>query len=922
MKKRLISGLLALVLVLSALPVTASATETTPASETEIPVEETVSAVATEPVQNAAEHVHKYTLSGTVAPTCTAQGYTTYLCAGCGDTKKENYTSPLEHDFHEGTCTICGDKEEAPAEPAEPGDVIATGICGSLVEWVLTGDGKLTISGKGAMQNYTYTDAPWYGWRKQITSVAVENGVTSVGDYAFYDCMNMGRVTLASSVVSVGKYAFAKCASLKSAALPSRLTAIGEYAFSECVSLESMDMPSGVKTVSDGLFFGCSGLNRVMLSLETTSIGIDAFKGCARLPIVTLAKVTTIGSGAFADCISLTLVNLPESVTTIGTYAFSGCTGLNTVNMGKKVTAIGASAFSGCTALTEINIPKDVAAIDEFTFYGCAKLPQITLPAAVKSVGYNAFAGCAAMEKIFFLGDVPAFDNNVFDSAVTATGYFPKDNATWTASVKRGYGGNITWQSHVHDYKEDVTAPTCLNKGFTVFTCKDCGYSYTGAYTDPVGHKFTHYVVTTAPTCTEKGMESAKCDYCGEATDNRRLDAIGHSFTKYEVTKAPTCTEKGVETAVCDNCGKETNSKPLDAVGHSFTKYEVTKAPTCTEKGVETAVCDNCGEATYSKELAALGHQYVGTSNGTLRCTRCEEVTNRIAGSSRCHTALLVADAMKGVLGVEKFDAILYASGDNSADALAGSYLSVQKKAPILLYRASSTAANLAYIQENLKAGGMVYILGGTSTIPAAVDAELTAAGIASQRLAGGSRYATNLEILKAAGFAGGEILVCTSQPFADSLSVSASGKPILLVNSTWEKLSGDYVNYLADKRCTFTVIGGKNSVTEELQAELGKYGKVTGRVSGTNRYLTSLAVAERFAPEASKAVLAYAQDYPDGLCGGPLAYFLGAPLILTDNDRASVAAEYTGANAIAEGMILGGTRWISEESANRILSK
>ena len=694
--------------------------------------------------------------------------------------------------------------------------------------------------------------------------------------------MNMGRATIASSVVSIGKYAFGKCAALKSAALPGKVTTIGEYAFSECVSLGSMEMPSGVKTISDGLFYGCSGLSRVMLSLETVSIGIDAFKGCASLPIVTLAKVTTIGSGAFADCVSLTLVNLPESVTTIGTYAFSGCTGLNTVHMGKKVSSIGASAFSGCTRLEKINIPQEVAAIDEFTFYGCAKLPQITLPAAVESVGYNAFAGCEGLKKIFFLGDVPAFDNNVFDSAVTATGYFPKDNATWTASVKRNYGGNITWQSHVHNYNEAVTEPTCLNKGYTVFTCKDCGYSYTGAYTDPVGHSFTKYEMITAPTCTEKGMESAKCDHCGEATDNRRVDALGHSFTKYEVTKAPTCTEKGVETAVCDNCGKETRSK----------------------------------------EKAALGHLYVGTSDGTLQCTRCTERTNRIAGSSRCHTALLVADAMKGVLGAEKFDAILYASGDNSADALAGSYLSVQKKAPILLYRASSTAANLTYIQENLKEGGVVYILGGTSTIPAAVDAELTAAGIASQRLAGGSRYATNLEILKAAGFSGGEILVCTSQPFADSLSVSASGKPILLVNSTWTKLSGDYVNYLTDKRCTFTVIGGKNSVTEELQAELNKYGKVTGRVSGTNRYLTSLAVAERFAPEAAKAVLAYAQDYPDGLCGGPLAYFLGAPLILTDNNRASVAAEYTGANAITEGLVLGGTTWISEESAERILSK
>ena len=128
------------------------------------------------------------------------------------------------------------------------------GTCGDNVTWKLTSDGTLTISGKGAMDNYKfdgydylansyyYTDAPWDTYRYHIKSVVIENGVTSIGDRAFYGCVNLSNVTIPSSVTSIGEYAFYDCR-LASVTIPSRVTSIGSNAFEECEYLTSVNIP-------------------------------------------------------------------------------------------------------------------------------------------------------------------------------------------------------------------------------------------------------------------------------------------------------------------------------------------------------------------------------------------------------------------------------------------------------------------------------------------------------------------------------------------------------------------------------------------------------------------------------------------------------------------------------------------------------
>ena len=296
----------------------------------------------------------------------------------------------------------------------------------------------------------------------------------------------------------------------------------------------------------------------------------------------------------------------------------------------------------------------------------------------------------------------------------------------------------------------------------------------------------------------------------------------------------------------------------------------------------------------------------------------------RLAGDNRFDTAIKVADQMKEALGVAQFDAVILANGYNFADALAGSYLSAMKQAPILLTWNGAEKYNylndstIEYVKSNLKPGGTVYILGGTSAVPASIDKALS--GFTIKRMDGANRFETNLMILEEAGIAdGAEILVCTSTNFADSLSASAAGKPILLVFNESGKLYGKQPEFLAGlKNCTFTVIGGESAVSQKLADAVGKYGKVT-RLAGANRVETSVLVAEKYFPEATSAVLAYAWDFPDGLCGGGLAYAMKAPLILTMTKYEAQAADYIQGQGIKSGVVLGGEKLISAASVDKI---
>ncbi len=328
---------------------------------------------------------------------------------------------------------------------------------------------------------------------------------------------------------------------------------------------------------------------------------------------------------------------------------------------------------------------------------------------------------------------------------------------------------------------------------------------------------------------------------------------------------------------------------------------------------------------TYTYEIVFDGDIY-GTFYGSYIVYDPDETVVRLAGANRWDTSLKVADEMRYALGVEKFDTMIIASGMNFADALSGSYLASVKNAPILLgWKGDKkydfiNEAIVQYVKMNLAEGGTVYILGSDSAVPSAVDSMLT--GYNVRRLAGKDRFETNLLILKEAGVRNGdEILVCTATNFADSLSASATGKPILLVFNEYGQLYGGQPSYLASlKNCTFTIIGGENAVGQSLARELGTYGTVS-RLAGSDRFDTSVLVAQKYFSSVDNAVLAYAWNFPDGLCGGPLAAANNCPLILTMDRYETKAVNYMSAKGVDVGVVLGSSELISDGTVRKIFS-
>lgn len=286
----------------------------------------------------------------------------------------------------------------------------------------------------------------------------------------------------------------------------------------------------------------------------------------------------------------------------------------------------------------------------------------------------------------------------------------------------------------------------------------------------------------------------------------------------------------------------------------------------------------------------------------------------RISGATRYETGMKIANQLKEVLDVEKFEHVVIATGTGFADALSGSYLAYVKNAPILLTNGRNMTALKNYIDENLDAAGTIYLLGGEGAISETVEAQLT--GYEMKRLAGETRYETNLEILKEAGITDKELLVCTGKGFADSLSASAAGKPILLVA---DELNEEQKTYLESLELeNVSIIGGEGAVNAVVEAELKAYGTCR-RIGGTTRYETSVMVAEAFVTETESAVLAYSGNFPDGLCGGPFAAKLNAPLVLTKTGKENAATGYIKNEEIREGFVLGGTGLISDGAVKKI---
>ena len=399
-------------------------------------------------------------------------------------------------------------------------DYVANGgACGAAgnennVKWELDGYGTLTISGTGAMADYNFAGptAPWNNDSiADIKTVVIENGVTNIGAYAFYNCTNLTSVTIPDSVKSIWDSVFSGCTSLKSVTIPDSVKSVGDSVFFGCTSLKSVTIPNGVPSIGIDTFFGCTSLESVVIPGSVKSIGDYAFNGCNKLANVYYTGTKTEWDGVNKGDGNDSLTNA-----TLHYYVYKGICGA-TDNAGKVTWTLdnnGTLTISGSGAMADYDaansvpwngsiatiktvvIENGVTNVGAYAFYGCQELTSITIPEGVTSIGNDAFSDCTGLTTIYIPNGL-----NVDSAGIPET-------ATKLYYIAGAAEGNITpvtidSVTYGNGKEESITLPCdIMGNGYVIQSAKEDTKA-------TIKHKYSEiYTPVTG------GNLSAKCKIC------------------------------------------------------------------------------------------------------------------------------------------------------------------------------------------------------------------------------------------------------------------------------------------------------------------------------------------------------------------------------------------------------------------------
>ena len=557
----------------------------------------------------------------------------------------------------------------ASAETATSG---TTGDC----TWTLNGT-VLTISGNGDMENYNNYSNP-SPWGTDITEVIIENGVTSIGSYAFY-----------------------ACTSLKSITIPSGLKAFGNNAFYRCNSLPGIVIPDGVTSIGSEAFYNCSKISEIIIPDSVISIGKNAFTICSFTSITIPKSVISIGTGAFSYCPLLTSIEVNEDNSTY--YSVNNCiikkstnalvAGCNSSVIPDGVTSIEDEAFSGCSSRVNITIPDSVTRIGASAFSG-SNFTSITMPKSVTYIADGAFYLCSYLTNVYYSG------NRVDKGKINIGGSNQKlINANWHYSPCENdahiYNYDCTTickncdyirtvdTVHMFDNDCDEVCNVCGEHriakhifeqlGENTATCKVCNisksfdfiintdetitlsYEASKEFDFAIENTSIAKIVNVSSSVVSMGsyykkVSSAKISpvYLGETTVNV-IDPNGvvlasstllvvegeHQTQLAEVITPATCTDNGTGTYRCKFCDYEEQGVIYAPVHIEVIDTYV--APTCTQTGLtEGKHCSRCNEVFVAQEtIPATGHTWENetpdeNNNLQYECSVCHDTLVKI----------------------------------------------------------------------------------------------------------------------------------------------------------------------------------------------------------------------------------------------------------------------------------------------------
>ncbi len=464
------------------------------------------------------------------------------------------------------------------------GKVYPSGSCGDNVFWHLdTTTMTLTISGNGEMENYNenhYTP-PWSIYSNAIKHLIINDGVETIGDYAFYTCDKLESVALPDSLKSIGEEAFSYCHSLTNITIPNSVTVIDDYAFCNCSKLKSVTLGRGIKELGYRAFISCNALKDVYYGGSKNRWETVLMNSKEPFPNGVNFHYTDIDDDDMHTHSYDVFVTLPTCTSRGYTrYICSICDGSyddNFVNPTGHNYESTVTVAPTCTSSGYI----------KYTCTACGLYYNET----VKKLGHKyetvvteptcTEQGCTS-QICTLCGDT------IVDNYVDATGH----SCEWVI----------------------ITEPLCTKKGLRSGNCSVCGEV---TETIPsLGHDYSELQYDYEPTCTKDGRKSKECSRCGIKTGSVIVPALGHSYSEWEHVDDAKCGEYGRFERVCSTCNQvNVMSAPVEH------KYESTvTAPTCIEKGYTTYTC-KCGESYVDDYVEVDTNNHNHTSEITIPAT-------------------------------------------------------------------------------------------------------------------------------------------------------------------------------------------------------------------------------------------------------------------------------------------------------------
>lgn len=327
-----------------------------------------------------------------------------------GGTGSHTTSQGIEYTVENGKLTITGYSGES-TDVTIPSSIVGRKVSkiatnafkGSKVKNVIfDGKFKSLVIEKESFSNST-----------SLIYVALPEGLTEIGESAFYGCTELTHIDFPSTLTTISKSAFYGCKSLNYSnnkenvlRLPEATTTIGEYAFYNCTALVTVYASTELESVSNYAFQGCTNLNNftadtsanVANTLSVKTFGEYAFFNTKLTALPISSSTTNIGKYAFAknsynnSSASIATLKVPASVTTIGDYAFSEVQSLTTVTFDGTSVNLGVGVFSKSPKLANVTLPAEQTSIPSLAFYGCSAFVKFEIPANITNIGDGAFS--------------------------------------------------------------------------------------------------------------------------------------------------------------------------------------------------------------------------------------------------------------------------------------------------------------------------------------------------------------------------------------------------------------------------------------------------------------------------------------------------------------------------------------------------